>query len=1011
MDYQGEELNEVLRMFQQEGNELLHSIYESVSILENSRDDSDAMLQLSRDLHNFKGSVRMLGFYNIQSLAHKMEDVTFLIKDHEIPLTDNIIEEFFDIIDCFNTLVEGTVREKREYTTPEISKHIDNLDKFIKKEKQPEFSEKGSLKSHFEQIEACFIESNLLCLKYEDEGDFLYLEELQNKLDELKTCFSEIDYCENEKIFERTNLYFSGFSKKEKNDITYLKEALDDLTEDFEKLCSENNLETIDFKKSAQNQLEEINSHHDFIKQDEIKVQKIRADADDELINLMKELSEKISQEGAEKEELTELTQKIIDKIDISEFRKTFKVILKIIKTSFYDKETLGSLRHIILDGIDIYRDSELGLEDYELLGQRVLIIEQISYSRNFSIPKIPEKIKKEEKKEGKDWIKTLDSGAIKTLRVDSQTLDDLGVQIGDLIGARIKTSEHLQLSRKFQQSLEDWQKDWHKVGYYIKYFDKKYLNEEEGYNFDIQTITSYNRQLMSLYNQHTEQISKLIESFININKSLQENEGKLSSVSSILEGMVKSLRILPLATIFHLFPRMVHNISLEQNKTIDFKIEGSEVSADKKIIEDIKIPLIHIIRNSIDHGIETPKERTALGKNPTGKITINALHHNNKIIIKISDDGRGVDIEKIRKKIVELNLASKEEAANLKDEEIIGYIFTPGFSTQEEITDISGRGMGLNIVNNTINELNGKINIISNKNKGTDIIIELPVAMATVNAFIASEQDNLYAIPVSSIKSVLRLSRDEIFMKEENNYFIYEEKMVPIFTLSQILKIPDKTRFVNKLTVMLLEIEGERMGIIVDKLIGDQEILLKKLAPPFYRVKNISGITTLANGETCLILNALDIIKTVLPVSVSKVISTSNELLKIKNNEQYKIVIIDDSITTRTLEKKILQGRGYSVAEFENPIDALKKLDEEGADLIVTDYEMPQINGAEFVKEIKSKENLSKIPVILLTSYSSNFWKNDFKDYDFAHVLFKGDFNQQNFTEMIEKILSEKNN
>ena len=316
-------------------------------------------------------------------------------------------------------------------------------------------------------------------------------------------------------------------------------------------------------------------------------------------------------------------------------------------------KETLEAIKTNNLEAI---KESKL----------KINVIKTITkfQNKNKNIPNL-----KQAEINQRDILNTITNTEIKTLRVDSTKLDNLVGQIGELIVSKIKTNEQLSLAKNISNEMVEWQKNFAKMNYYIKYFDKKYLSDsKENELQDYRKIIAHNKQLATLAEQHNEKILDLISKMGNLFKQLQESETKLNSTTSEIEEMVKNMRILPLSTIFQLFPRMVHNIAKDKNKKIDLIINGADITADKTIIEELKIPLMHIIRNSIDHGIEDVATRKALGKNPIGKIEINASYKDNKVIVDIKDDGKGLDIEKIKNKALEKKLLTKEEINAISD-------------------------------------------------------------------------------------------------------------------------------------------------------------------------------------------------------------------------------------------------------------------------------------------------------------------------------------------------------
>lgn len=447
----------------------------------------------------------------------------------------------------------------------------------------------------------------------------------------------------------------------------------------------------------------------------------------------------------------------------------------------------------------------------------------------------------------------------------------------------------------------------------------------------------------------------------------------------------------------------MVRDIAQEKGKKIELKIIGSETCTDKKIIEEIKAPLIHIIRNAIDHGIETPEERIELGKNPEGEIILSARQFGSKVIIEIQDNGRGINIEKIKEKAVQKGYLTQEEINSMSDEQITNIIFSPGFSTGESITNISGRGIGLDVVQTKISQLNGKVKVLSEVNKGCCVQIELPTTMSTLKAFLVKSANQTFAIPMDAINTVLRKRTDEIILNKGKKSIIFNEKSIPLFSLAEILNLEQSHTTKDKATILILENESRIIALSVDKLMGDQEILHKKLSAPLYKLKNISGVTTLISGEICFILNILDLMNAVTPSKIQINSSTSQKLLL---NTSYKILLVDDSITTRTLEKNILTKAGYTVEAVQNPIEAFEIMKSTRFDLIITDIEMPEMNGFEFLEKLKTDEMYSDIPVIVVSSLLTEENKKRSAELGAEKYIVKNDFNQDEFQDTISKIL-----
>ena len=357
--------------------------------------------------------------------------------------------------------------------------------------------------------------------------------------------------------------------------------------------------------------------------------------------------------------------------------------------------------------------------------------------------------------------------------------------------------------------------------------------------------------------------------------------------------------------------------------------------------------------------------------------------------------------------KALEKKILTKDELNAISDEELTNLIFYPGFSTEDFVTELSGRGLGLDIVNSKINQMQGRIDIFSEVNKGTIVRIILPATVATKRVFIIEEQNQLFAIETSVIKNILRINSDEIFEKDSKSYFIHNGIAINVHTLSQILNLDGAFKETNKYTIMIIETENTTFGIIVEKLISDQEIVHKKLSAPLYKVRNISGITTLANGEACLILNISDIIATINSSKIGLRIKSKNEDTISKDNSKYKILIVDDSHTTRMLQKNILSNHGYDVYSATNPILALESAAHNKFDLVISDIQMPEMNGFEFISKLRETKDYATCPIMIISSEPREKYEKEINQNNVISYIQKSSFNQEKLISEIEGILN----
>jgi len=317
---------------------------------------------------------------------------------------------------------------------------------------------------------------------------------------------------------------------------------------------------------------------------------------------------------------------------------------------------------------------------------------------------------------------------------------------------------------------------------------------------------------------------------------------------------------MVPVAFVFNRFPRMVRDLSKQLGKEINFVIKGEETELDRTFVEEIGEPLLHLIRNAIDHGIESKEERLALGKPPTGNVVLSAHHEGNNVVIEVQDDGRGIDKNDVLKHAIERGLVTESEAAGYSDEKIFEFLFTPGFSTKDEASEVSGRGVGMDVVKNVVGSLNGNVSIESLPNKGTTISIRLPLTLAIIQALLVRVGSLVYAIPIANIDSTLSISHDEIQNIQDREVIVIRGEIIPITKLWETLQIPhDKAG--ESMNAVIVKVGNKKHGIIVDALIGQEDIVIKSLGKLFLDVKEFSGGAILGDGSIALILDVTNII------------------------------------------------------------------------------------------------------------------------------------------------------
>ncbi|MFP6123332.1 chemotaxis histidine kinase/response regulator CheAY2 [Helicobacter pylori] len=458
--------------------------------------------------------------------------------------------------------------------------------------------------------------------------------------------------------------------------------------------------------------------------------------------------------------------------------------------------------------------------------------------------------------------------------------------------------------------------------------------------------------------------------------KFLEELNQVVSSISAVttdLQLAVMKTRMQPVGKVFNKFPRMVRDLSRELGKSIELIIEGEETELDKSIVEEIGDPLIHIIRNSCDHGIEPLEERRRLNKPETGKVQLSAYNEGNHIVIKISDDGKGLDPVMLKEKAIEKGVISERDAEGMSDREAFNLIFKPGFSTAKVVSNVSGRGVGMDVVKTNIEKLNGIIEIDSEVGVGTTQKLKIPLTLAIIQALLVGVQEEYYAIPLSSVLETVRISQDEIYTVDGKSVLRLRDEVLSLVRLSDIFKVDAILESNSDVYVVIIGLADQKIGVIVDYLIGQEEVVIKSLGYYLKNTRGIAGATVRGDGKITLIVDVgamMDMAKSI-KVNITNLMNES-ESTKSKNSpSDYIVLAIDDSSTDRAIIRKCLKPLGITLLEATNGLEGLEMLKngDKIPDAILVDIEMPKMDGYTFASEVRKYNKFKNLPLIAVTS------------------------------------------
>jgi len=509
--------------------------------------------------------------------------------------------------------------------------------------------------------------------------------------------------------------------------------------------------------------------------------------------------------------------------------------------------------------------------------------------------------------------------------------------------------------------------------------------------------------------------LNNLENQLAKVTRSMENERFSLDRLVTDHLDAMKQVLMLPVSSLVEAFPGMVREISREQHKEIEFIILGSDLEIDKRILEELKDPLIHLIRNSIDHGIGTPQERQFQHKHPHGRITLSfAAKENGLVELSVSDDGKGIDKEKVLKAALKAEAISLDAAKKLNEDEIFSLIFQSGVSTSSIITDLSGRGLGLPIVSEKVDKLNGRLTLDTEKNFGTTFRILIPMTLAAFRGILVRLREFEFILPTMNVERVMRVMLEELKPVENHETISIGEDVISVLSLADVLGLPERRKEVlhsqsddsqssGNIRIVVM-ISGEnRMAFKVDEVLDEHPVLVKGLGKLLKRVRNISGVTILGSGKIVPVLHISDLMKSAVRAAERKKEMHGEEKPLTKSR---KILVAEDSITSRTLLKNILETAGYHVITAVDGADAFGRAKSEEFDLIVSDVDMPKLNGFELTTKIKKDKKLSEIPVVLVTSLESHEDRERGIEAGADAYIIKSRFDQGNLLDVIKKLI-----
>jgi len=505
--------------------------------------------------------------------------------------------------------------------------------------------------------------------------------------------------------------------------------------------------------------------------------------------------------------------------------------------------------------------------------------------------------------------------------------------------------------------------------------------------------------------------VSETSKTLKKISKYAATEEYRVSTTIDKLIDDARTMLMLPCSLLLEGFPRMVHDLAQSMGKKIEIAIEGKNIELEKHILEKLKDPLTHLVRNAIDHGIESPQERKAAGKPETALIKIKIANLDSKHIeISVSDDGKGLDYENIKSAAIAKGLITKEEAGNIDNERLGMLIFESGFSTSPIVTDLSGRGLGMSIVQQAVDELDGYIKTESNPGEGTTFRLVVPFSRATFRATLIKTGGRKFALPTSSIIKTMRMKVDSIFLAGGREMMYFNSRPIGILRANRLLNLPQSTmESANRLASIIITQSGESIAaLMVDEILYEQELLLKPLGQLLKNIALISGASIAGDGEIIPVLNVKELMRSVTARELENALIKNGAppAKERKTRKKKSVLVVEDSITSRMLLKTILESEGYAVTVAVDGQDGYTALKSNPVDCVITDIEMPRMNGFELTAKIRADKKLGDLPVILVTSLESREDKERGVEVGANAYIQKSNFSQTTLLDTIKRFI-----
>lgn len=573
-------------------------------------------------------------------------------------------------------------------------------------------------------------------------------------------------------------------------------------------------------------------------------------------------------------------------------------------------------------------------------------------------------------------------------IHLSVEKLDKVATLTDEVQVARVSINDEYENVRKIHNQVNELAINWESR--------RRLLGNE-----DISLPDSFQK----LFFESMDVLNELRQSTNTTQQNMRSTSSQFSQAVTELQHHTRLLRLVQVATVLQPLSRSVRDIALELNKDIKYVLSGTDIEIDRAVLDGVRDPLMHLLRNAIDHGIEHPAERSAAGKPEQGTISIDVTSEAGQIVMRIHDDGSGIRLDAIREAALRKKVLTESEINALSREDLLDVVFRPGFSIKKIITDVSGRGVGLDVVRANLRALKGSVKVKTVEGEGTTFILSLPLTLSSESGLLLRVAGQTMAIPASVVERVLDIKPEDVINVEASQAIMLDERPVPLRSLASAIDMP--VRDFNKddfLSIVIISKGWERVALVVDEILTERDMIVKPLKAPLISVPNVMGASISGTGEIIMVLNPAELVDSALRFS-----RQSRLIDQQQHGETYlppHILVVDDSITTRTLEQNILQSMGYKVTIAVDGKKAWDIIQEQTFDLIVTDVEMPNMDGFGLTNRVKSNDKYREIPVIIVTSLAKDSDRQRGIEVGANAYIVKGEFETKALVDIVQQLL-----